>query len=148
MTVVMRLDFKGARRLTRQFKRLPEAVQGSILLKAARAGAKPIRDDARRRAPRRTGGLRSEIRDRVLSTGRDHASVGVGWREGKASRTPAFFGLFIEKGTRQRTRKSGGRTGRVTAKPFLQPAFDTNKDRSAKLMEGVLKKEIERVARG
>ena len=148
MTVVMKLDFKGAKQLERKFRRLPQAMKGPILLKAANAGARPIRDDARRRAPRRGGLLKREIVDRVLSKDADLASVGVGWKRGKASRTPAFYGLFVEKGTAGRVRKSGGRTGRVSAKPFLQPAFDTNKDSSAKLMEGVLKAEIERVARG
>ena len=148
MTVVMKLDFRGAEQLDRKLVRLPQAMRGPVLLKAVKAGARPIRDDARRRASRRTGLLKREIADQVLSRSAEHAEVGVGWRAGKASRTPGFYGLFIEKGTRDRVRKSGGRTGRVSAKPFLIPAFDANKDRSARLTEGVLTSEIERVARG
>ncbi len=123
MTVV-RMSLKGARELRATFARLPKAVGTSVLIRAATAGIIPIRDAARAGAPSRTGNLRSEIVEAVVGVSPEAVEVAVSWRHGTASRTPAFYGLFVHEGTGTRTRKSGGTTGRMRSNPFLVRAFD------------------------
>ncbi len=124
MTIV-RMSVKGARELRATFHRLDGAVGTAVLIRAATAGIIPIRDAARAGAPVRTGNLRNEIVEQVVGVTPTSVEVAVSWRRGSASRTPAFYGLFMHEGTRDRVRKSGGRTGRI-ARPnrFLVRAFD------------------------
>jgi len=73
-----------------------------------RAVANAVRDDARRRAPRKTGALRRSIRvDNVLDE-RGNVVYRVGW-----DKRVAFYGPMVEFGT-ERTR----------AQPHLRPAVD------------------------
>ena len=140
---------QGARRLRLTFDRLPKAVGVTVLTQAATKGAIPIRDAARQNAPRgRTGNLRREIVERVLETSPTSVEVGVSWRRGKASRTSAFYGLFVHEGTRQRSRKGGGATGRMRPNPFLQRAFDTHKDTADRETKRVFLAALRRAARG
>ena len=83
----------GAQALKRDFRAINNAVQNS-LRRAAIAGAMVVREEARRRAPRKTGhGARYIIAKR----GRGRAGLGnaaVGFAK------PAFYLLFFEKGAR------------------------------------------------
>lgn len=54
-------ELHGADDLIRQFERLAEAARGRLLLRAAVAGALVMVNDAKRRAPYRTGNLRRSI---------------------------------------------------------------------------------------
>lgn len=90
----------------------PEAITALTrvpeIKKQVRAVANAIRDDARRRAPRRTGALRRSIKvDNVLD---EHGNVvfRVGW-----DKRIAFYGPMVEFGT-EKTR----------AQPHLRPAVD------------------------
>jgi HK97 gp10 family phage protein len=76
--------------------------------KQVRAVANEIRDDARRRAPRRTGALRRSIRvDNVLDE-QGAVVYRVGW-----DKRIAWYGPLVEFGT-EKTR----------AQPHLRPAAD------------------------
>jgi hypothetical protein len=56
--------------------------------------------------------------------------VAVSWRKGKASRSTAFYGIMVEKGTKERFRKDGGRTGKAPDQAFLIPAYDAKKEQA------------------
>ena len=165
----VRIRVLGDRQLRLTFERLPKAVGVTVLTQAAKKGAVPIRNAARDFAPRgRTGNLRREIVERVIETSPTSVEVGISWRRGKWSRTPAFYGLFVHEGTKQRVRigrksraagrlgkgrkaafaRSGGATGRVRPNPFLQRAFDTQGDVAAREAKRVFMTAIRRAARG
>ena len=80
---------------------------------------------------------------KVKSAGEVIAEIGL-----PGGRQPWFFGLWIEKGTGPRRRKSGGSTGSMPAEPFLRPAFDANKERVAQIVGRDMKRLLERAANG
>lgn len=77
---------------------------------------------ARQRAPK--GQIRRSLR--ILSSTFENgvASVWIGIR----SKSKAFYALWVEYGTGARTRKSGGSTGVMPARPFLRPAVDESRE--------------------
>jgi hypothetical protein len=75
------------------------------------------------------------------------AKVGVSWRKGKASRTDAFYGIMIEKGTKPRRRKDGVRTGTGPARPFLIPAFDSKREQVARQIKIELSRLLRKAAK-
>lgn len=131
----MTVEIKGLKSLDKTLKSLPPRLQTKVVRGATLAGANVVRKEARRRAPVRTpddkapkaakprlnkgtyvqvtfpGHLRKNIRSaRNRRVPRWQISYLVGWT------TSAFYGLFIEKGTKHQG-----------AQPFLRPAFDSKK---------------------
>lgn len=77
--------------------------------KQVREAAVVIRDDARRRAPVRTGALRRSIKvERAFDETTRRVSYHVGW-----DRRIAFYGPLVELGTED-----------TAARPHLRPAAD------------------------
>lgn len=95
--------------------RLGARVMDAILKKAAQ----PMVKEAKRLAPK--GKTRSSIG--FISGRRDKRGrfVLMGPRKSKGGR----LGQLFEYGTGPRTRKNGGTTGSMPARPFMRPAFDT-----------------------
>jgi HK97 gp10 family phage protein len=65
------------------------------------------------------------------------ATVGAAWWHAPHSH-------LVEKGSKDRTRKSGGSTGRMPAQPFAEPAWDASRKRAARVIlstmwDGILK---------
>jgi HK97 gp10 family phage protein len=100
----------------------------------AQAGAAPIRDEAERRAPRRTNRLADRIHVETLKKGKQEVEVGVGPDDKEA-----FYARFVEFGTdphfikkarAQALRLSSGEFAAsadhpgTREQPFLRPAFD------------------------
>lgn len=110
------LDFSGLASLEEDLKQLTRAENDRVRRQGARAGAGVVRDEARRRAPKRSGKLAKNI---VAVTAKvsenSRAAAGVRVRErGKASDpSNAFYWKFIELGTSQ-----------LPPAPFIRPAFD------------------------
>jgi HK97 gp10 family phage protein len=109
-------------------------MQKQALEYAVLQGANIIKNEASQRAPTGPRGgqrLRRSIsaeKKKVLQKG--VARAAVSWR------LDAFWGLFIERGTKERFRKSWRykplKTGPVTTgvmptRPFLEPAYDAKK---------------------
>lgn len=146
-------------------KRLPEKLQGKALQGALRKAATPIVRQARQRAPENTGRLRKAIysyRDRKSTKTREGRLIGV--RSGKRFGTKdAYYWKFLEfgHGVISRTKKS--EAGRVLgtpskgwfgrevkaypARPFMRPAFESQKLNSLEIVRKTLADEIETVAR-
>lgn len=134
---------EGLAEVTAALRALPPELAsnrgGPIRRSLARAAAL-IRDDAARRAPRRTGNLAIQVymfRDRNprASTGAAERYI-IGVRSGQGQRTyrvrtrgkfagrsqrrfsrDAYYWRFVEFGTEK-----------MTARPFLRPAFEANKE--------------------
>jgi HK97 gp10 family phage protein len=126
----MNFEVKGFRELKRKLDTLPVNVARRVLPKASQEGAKVLRREARRRAPRREGTLRRGLsymrKKRMPKTA---ASYIVGLTR------KAFYGMFIEFGTKH-----------IPAKPFLRPALDEEKDKIINAMREKLRAGIEREA--
>src|SRR5690606_13750740 len=91
------------------------------------AGAEPIREDAVRRAPRRTGFLAGHIITEPVKGRTDQVVIGP--------TKDAFYGLFQELGTSHHR-----------AQPFLRPALEAKKDEAQRRAAAVLRAGIEREA--
>ena len=111
---------EGFSEFKNNLRRLGEKMQGKVLMDAAKSGAEIVRDDAARRAPKRTGNLAENmtiVARRSLSD-LNEATADVG------PERKQFYGRFQETGTK---------TGPKQA--FLLPALDQNRDRIRRAME-------------
>lgn len=129
----------GLKELQLRMTRLPQELQRKELKDALFSGAKLIRDEAQQRAPLGTnkydkhkGLLRQSIGMKLARTVHD-AEVDVYVKGGKKS---AYYWRFIEFGHLTRTSKARSRSqrraaqgvaGSVAPRPFLRPAFESQK---------------------
>lgn len=99
--------------------------QLAVAKEVSKKFAREVVQDARSKAPKRTGALRRAIHHKLKSR-KGSFEIGFGWR------AKGFYGLFVEYGTK----KSG-------AKPHLRPAFDsraqTLETDIANAIEGLMK---------
>jgi HK97 gp10 family phage protein len=117
----MGLELHGMQELLRQLERMgteAEQVKKDALL----AGAEIIQQAASERAPRDTGKLAENI---VISEIKEDGTVDIGPDRDR------FYGLFLEFGT-----------SKMAARPFLQPAFEENKEQVQQKMADVIRREL------
>lgn len=128
---------EGMDELQKKLRRLPDNLKKKTLMKAMRMGAKPIRDAAQAKAPRRkslprrTTGKPLYMTIKVTAArrrrGHSEVSLRVGPTKGGA------HGILQELGTVHHA-----------AQPFMRPAFDAHKDESVKIIAGELEDAIKR----
>jgi len=129
-----KLDFSGLLDLSEDLRALSKAENRKVMRDATRAAANVFKDEAIKRAPRRTGKLAKNI---VVITQRDRNGNitsgvhvrGTNPRTGnsdnkvKASNARnAFYWRFVELGT-----------SNMAAVPFIRPAYDARQDDAAKV---------------
>jgi len=111
-----------------------------ILDEAALAGATIAFEDAKRRAPVKTGNLKASLKlnkpraNKDRQKKRSSASVGFNYKK-------AYYLPFVELGHKT---KSGEH---VPAKPFLRPAIDKNKKTIAEAVNKAISDALGRVMR-
>lgn len=132
MPQTQRAKVVGTRKLRRKIKRLQADVRGDLLAEAALEGAKPIAEDAQRRAPVRTGLLESEVIAVEFKRRRKGHSAEVG--VGPSVKAP--HGILQELGTAHHA-----------AQPFLRPAFQAKRGRAVLRIGARLRRSIEQIAR-
>ena len=146
-----RVEIEGDEELIRKLKAMSKGFRAKALLHAVTQGGEIVEREAKARAPVRRGGkggtLRRSITTVKLKSTSKLAKVGVSWRKGRASRTDAFYGIMLEKGTRSRRRKDGARTGTGPARPFLIPAFESKREQVAREIKVQLTRLIRRAAK-
>jgi HK97 gp10 family phage protein len=115
------LSITGFKALEADFKLLSKTEQRKVSKKAVRAGAVVFRDAIRASAPVRTGRLRRSI---SVDTARSSLTAGVKFKKirvtkkskkGKHKNILPFYWWMIENGT-----------SKMSARPFVRPAFDAN----------------------
>ena len=116
--------------LMKALSKLPKNIQNNVMTGAIRAGANVIRDEARIRAPKKTKDLaksivsikrRAEVRNQVkFSVTPSRGKNKAGWRA-----------HFIEFGT-----------SKMSAKPFLRPAFEASENKSLDAAKDYIAKRI------
>lgn len=116
--------------LLKTLSQFPKNIQNNVMAGAIRAGANVIRDEARLRAPKKTKELaksivsikrRAEVRNQVkFSVTPAKGKNKAGWRA-----------HFIEFGT-----------SKMSAKPFLRPAFEVSENKSLDAAKDYIAKRI------
>jgi len=151
------LGLEGFEELARALEALPRRVGRAAMLRALRAGARPVVRAARTRVPVKTGALKKGIIVRAVRAERGSAEAAV--KVGPARHL--FYGHIVEFGSgphkiaakRARTLAIGPVViGRVVqhpgaaARPFLRPAFEETKAEAARIAGERLGLEIEKAA--
>jgi len=103
--------------LLKTLNTLPQNIQKNVMTGAIRAGANVVRDEARRRVPKKTGTLAKSIisMQRKAKQGEIKFSV----TPSKGGKNSGWYAQFIEFGT-----------SKMSAKPFLRPAFEQSNNES------------------
>ena len=127
------VDVLGVKELNDFLKTLPKTVTHRILQATHAKAAKPLINAEKLLAPKSEGDLRESIGVKRTSIKRANSvgEIKVGPLYKKGGRTAHL----IEFGTKQRQTKGKGKVyraganrGRVTPKPFVEPAFYRTKD--------------------
>lgn len=129
-----KLDFSGLQDISGDLDALSKAENSRVLRNATRSAAAVIKDEAVRRAPRRTGKLAKNIVVLTQRTRNGDISSGVHIR-GRNPRTGnsdnkmktkdsrnAFYWRFVELGTSE-----------MAAIPFIRPAYDARQEEAVKI---------------
>ena len=132
---------RGLRELQAAMHALPKKLDRRILNSALMAGARPMVRDAKAKVPVDTGALKSGIRAKPVKPTEHTATIHVGIGKARQSRaekaagakryTP-WYGRLVEFGT-----------SKMSARPFLRPAFERNKSSSVEIIKKQLAKRIE-----
>lgn len=149
----------GLNELLTKLKTLPAELaskRGGPVRAALFQAAKVVRDEARQDAPRRTGSLAANIVAKrnphpeahraneeygimVSSIKRKYADTARNRRKGRVGKSyrvagPAYYWRFLEFGTRK-----------MTARPFLRPAFDRTKSHALDVFTRALASGIDKL---
>jgi HK97 gp10 family phage protein len=154
-----RVEIEGDEELIRMLNGMSKGFRSKALLHAVTQGAEIVEREAKARAPVRKGGkggtLRRSITTVKLKATSKLAKVAVSWRKGRASRTAAFYGIMLEKGTRPRFRKKWrektlkkpASTGRGPQRAFLIPAYLSKREQVAREIKVQLSRLIRRAVK-
>lgn len=115
----------------RKLKALTESIRRRLLERAVLLGAQIALVAAKALAPRRSGELIAGMAIHISQADGTHSATAyVGWNKKQ------FYGLFAEKGT-----------FRQTARPFLRPALDSNRERIVRTMRATIIQSIREAVR-
>lgn len=131
------IKIRGGEELAAALEALGPAMEKKILRSAMREAAKPILDDAKRRAPVLTGQLRKSLKIRAIKRN-NKGQVGVVISTAKGFfKGDEFYGAFHEFGTKK-----------MPARPFIRPAFEANKAQSIRIVGEAVKIGLEDITSG
>lgn len=117
----MGFKLEGMQELLKKLETLGNEAE-QVKQEALVAGAKVVQQAASQKAPRDTGKLAENI---VISDIKEDGTVDIGPDRDR------FYGLFLEFGT-----------SKMSARPFLQPAFEENKEQVQQKMADVIRREL------
>ncbi|WP_031405270.1 HK97-gp10 family putative phage morphogenesis protein [Geobacillus vulcani] len=115
----MGFKLEGMQELLKKLETLGNEAE-QVKQEALMAGAKVVQEAASQKAPRDTGKLAENI---VISDVKEDGTVDIGPDRDR------FYGLFLEFGTTK-----------MAARPFLQPAFEENKEQVQQKMSDVIRR--------
>ena len=121
------LTISGSRELARKLEELPKRVHRKVLSQAMRAAARVVQARAKALAPVDTGLLKRSLKIRAIRRNR-RGNVGVTLSTRAVDFGPAFYGSFVEYGTRK-----------LRGRRFIKRAFDESKDAALAIAEGAIR---------
>lgn len=144
------VEVTGGPELKRALQRLETGIRVEILSDAVEAAAGVVLKEAKARAPRGSGpaGKYGRLRDNIVKSIDPKLTDPnrVVWEVGPNS--DGFYGLFLEKGTKQRHHKRSGKSvGSMRARHWLRKSFQQAQKRAAAAMQKSMKRKVERMAR-
>lgn len=166
-----RVEIEGDDELIKKLNGMSQGFRSKALLHAVTMGGEIVKREASARAPKRKTGnggtLARSITVVKMKETSKLAKVAVSWRKGRSSRTGAFYGIMIEKGTKPRHKKrskavgldkkgrsrknitvgQAGSTGTGPALPFLIPAYDSKREAVSKEIKVQLSRLIRRAVK-
>lgn len=162
LNTIGRMKIEGLREVEHSLKELPKATQGNVIKRAMTKAAEPMREAAENFAPVRTGRLKGNI---VVSA---RAVNNVGKAE-FASAMRAGKGIDAARAALREARRNSDKkshielfmgptreiwyahfpefgTKKMSAKPFMRPAFDAYKEVVVSMVKDLLWAEIAKAA--
>ena len=127
----------GMERLFAQLRSFPTEIKQKALNSALRKGAAPIRDEAKRLAPKRTGKLAANIK---IATDKKP------WMAGADARVVIFVAWRAKNDPKYWRYQEFG-TSKAPPHPFLRPGFDTQKESALTLILSDLVQSIPKIVR-
>jgi HK97 gp10 family phage protein len=126
----MKIRLTGVAEIDAVLKGLPKEVNNKLLTTAHTNAAKVLVDKAKLLAPEGpTGSLVDSIGTQATGAKNQRAlgETNTGPRRGRGKGQRGFAGHLVEYGTSQRKTKKGANRGKMTAKPFMEPAWEQTK---------------------
>jgi HK97 gp10 family phage protein len=126
------MSVSGVKEIDKVLKGLPKQLQHRVLVSAHIMAARPFVQAAKALAPEKSGRLKKNIG----SSGVPQKKANVVGETLSGQKSRGWVGRFIERGTEKRATKGKGKKkkygpganrGQVTAKPYLEPAFNQTK---------------------
>jgi len=162
LMMASRIPVKGFKELNKELKNLPLKLRKKSLKRAVSAGARIVKKEAKRRAPKRTGVLRRSISIRSSrdKSNKDSVRYSVFVKAGKkrskgqiAKNQDAFYWYFQEFGYRAAGRKKTKQSKRqrnkslkgarkIPAVRFLRKSLPAKSTKVISVVRETLKKEI------
>ncbi len=130
---VLQIKIDGAKELEKKLLSFEPKLARRIVRQTLRAAAKPILAAAKANVPVLTGALKESLKLRVMKKAKHRYGILVatakGWFKGDT-----YYGAFVEFGT-----------SKMAAKPFIRPAFDSEKENAERIIIDDLKQGIEQI---
>jgi HK97 gp10 family phage protein len=157
---VYQFPIEGAKQLDKKLIALGPRIAKKVVRQAIRPAAKGIQRTAQANAPVDTGALKKSIKVRALKRSRTRIGITVATNSSdNLFKGKEFYGGLLEFGFRRGKRtnaiKQAQKKGKVLEsdnrplvppRPFMKPAFDSNRDRAGQMIVDNLRSGIEREA--
>lgn len=164
MAFAIKARLEGVETALAALGEVARTVRNKVLRKAVNAASRLVLDAARALVPKDTGMLRKSLGVRIQTyrgSGKVVAVIGprtgytrtrsgtqqtaLGRKIKETGRNPSKYAHLVEYG--HALVRGGKVAGSVPAKPFLRPAFETNKGQLAETMSRLIAQEIEKIAK-
>ena len=157
----VQIKIENADRIIAALEKVTKKVQRKVISAGCRAGAKLIQQDAKTRAPKKSGLLRKAIRVRVskrVGTGngtgtrkKKRGEVSINAQIGKGDfRGETFYGAFQEYGWKSGKRVSKGTEDnrrQIAGKHFMENAYKAQRSAALSAMTNTILEGLEKAVR-
>ena len=143
----------GDAELNRKLKKLSGKEAKKVVRKSLRPALKPVLQEARGNAPKDTNNLSKNIK--IKSIPRSRTYIGARVTSGSKKAKPgnensgdAFYGAFLEYGTKPRATKLGASRGRIKPIRYMKKAADKKREHAMRIYREGIAAGILEIARG
>ena len=123
-------EIHGVDEIIKKLQKFPERIQKNVVAGAIRAGAASLSKEMKRRVPKGTGKLKKSIG--VVKRKTKDKNL-VRFSVAPQNKKGGFYARFIEFGT-----------SKMSAKPFMRPAFDAKGEDTVKVAQEYIKKRLDK----
>ena len=132
-------NIKGLDKLREALLELPKGIAKNVLRGSVNAGASVVRAEVKNRVPVKTGTLKRAIYQKQIRerSNNEQQTFFVGVRQGRSAKKTkkgnidGWYAKFVEFGT-----------SKMSARPFMRPAFEAKKQESVSAIRDYIAKRI------